>query len=65
MQLCAKMDERFSDLIAETAFLTDYALELRYDVGFWPEKSEVKTASEAAHKIRQLVLSILPEKIHP
>ena len=63
--MSAKIDERFSDLIEETAFLTDYAVELRYDVEFWPDKEEAKDAFEAASKIRHLVLSILPEKIHP
>ena len=63
--LCAKLDERFADLIEETAFLTNYAVELRYDVEFWPEKEEAEAAFEAANKIRQVVLSILPEDMHP
>ena len=63
--LCATIDERFSDLIEETAFLTDYAVELRYDVEFWPEKEEAEAAFEAVSKIRQLVLLILPEEVHP
>ena len=62
---CAKIDERFADLMEETTFLTDYAVELRYDVEFWPDKEEAETAFEAVSKIRQLVLSILPEEIHP
>jgi HEPN domain-containing protein len=62
---CAKIDERFADLVEETTFLTAYAVELRYDVEFWPEKEEAEAAFEAASKIRQLVLSILPEEIHP
>ena len=65
LELCAELNERFSDLVAETAFLTDYAAELRYDIGFWPDKSEAEAASEAADRIRRLVLSILPEDIHP
>jgi HEPN domain-containing protein len=63
--LCAEIDKRFSDLIAETTFLTDYAVELRYDVEFWPGKEDARAAFEAASRIRQLVLSILPEDIHP
>ena len=63
--LCATIDAQFADLADETVFLTDYAVELRYDVGFWPEKEEVEAAFEAASKIRQLVLSKLPEEMHP
>ncbi len=63
--LCASIDKRFAELIEETTFLTDYAVELRYDVDFWPEKQDVEDAFKAASKIRHLVLSILPEDMHP
>ena len=62
---CAKLDEGFADLIGETAFLTNYAVELRYDVDFWPEKEEAEAAFVAANQIKQVVLSILPEDMHP
>lgn len=65
LALCAELNERFADLIAETSFLTNYAVELRDDVDFWPEKEEAKAAFEAANKIKQVVLSILPEDMHP
>ncbi len=51
--------------MSETIFLTDYAMELFYDIEFWPEKGEVEAAFEAANKIKQLVLSSLPEEMHP
>ena len=63
--LCAKLNERFADLIEETAFLTNYAVELRYDAEFWPEKEEAEAAFVAANKIKQVILSILPEDMHP
>jgi HEPN domain-containing protein len=63
--LCATIDKRFADLVEEPSFLTDYAVELRYDVEFWPEMEDLEAAFEAASKIKQLVLSILPEEIHP
>ncbi len=62
---CATINAQFADLADGTVFLTDYAVELRYDVGFWPEKGEVEAALEAANKIKQLVLSSLPEEMHP
>jgi len=65
LRLCATVNRRFTGLIEETAFLTDYAVELRYDVEFWPEIDDVKAAFDAADKIKQLVLSILPQRIHP
>ena len=63
--LCAELNERFADLIEKTTFLTNYAVELRYDVEFWPEKEEAEAAFVAADKIKQVVLSILPEDMHP
>ncbi len=63
--LCAAINAQFADLADETAFLTDYAVELRYDIEFWPEKEEVEVAFEAADKIKKLVLSNLPEEMHP
>lgn len=62
---CAKIDRRFEDLIEETAFLTDYAVELRYDVEFWPDKEEAGAALEAVNKVKHSVLSTLPEQMHP
>ncbi len=60
--LCATIDKRFLDLVEETAFLTDYAVELRYDVEFWPGNEDVKIAFEAANRIKQLILSILADE---
>ena len=65
LDLCATTDKRFSNLVAETLFLTDYAVELRYDFEFWPKKEDTEAAHEAANKIKQLVLSLLPSEIHP
>lgn len=65
LDLCATVDEHFSDLVEESAFLTDFAVELRYDFEFWPEQADAESAFEATSKIKQLVLSLLPEEIHP
>ena len=65
LDLCATIEKRFSDLVEETIFLTDYAVELRYDFEFWPEKEDVEAAFEATNKIKQLVRSLLPSEIHP
>jgi len=65
LDLCATIDKRFSDLVEETVFLTDFAVELRYDFEFWPEQEDVEAAFEAANKIKQLVLDTLPEEVYP
>ena len=65
LDLCSTIDKRFSALVTETLFLTDYAVELRYDFEFWPHQEDVQAAHEAANKIKQLVLSLLPPAIHP
>ena len=64
LDLCATKEERFSGLIEESVFLTDYAVELRYDFEFWPQKEDVTLAYEVVNKIKKLVLSFLPKEIH-
>ena len=65
LNLCAAINKPFTDVMDEAVFLTEYAVELRYDIEFWPEKREVESAFEAANKIKKLVLSSLPEGMHP
>ena len=62
--MCGKIDKRFLDLIEETIFLADYAVELRYDLEFWPDIEDVKVALDATNKIKQLVLLSLPKDLH-
>jgi HEPN domain-containing protein len=64
LDLCAAKGKQFSYLIEESVFLTDYAVELRYDFEFWPQKEDVELAYNAANKIKKLVLSFLPKEIH-
>lgn len=63
LEICGRIDERFINLVAETIFLTDYAVGLRYDFEFWPEMKDVENALEATKKIKKLVMAILPEDI--
>ena len=64
LALCGKIDKRFLALIEETIFLADYAVELRYDLEFWPEIEDVKVALDATNKIKQLVQLSLPDDLH-
>jgi len=65
LRLCSIADIDFLDLIDEASFLTDYAVELRYDLDFLPDKNKVENALKAVIKIKRLVLSLLPENLHP
>jgi len=44
LRLCSIADIDFLDLIDEASFLTDYAVELRYDLDFLPDKNKVENA---------------------
>jgi HEPN domain-containing protein len=65
LEFCAKLDKRFNNLTKDTSFLTAYAVELRYDFNFWPDINRVENALKAVNKIKQLVLSLLPDELHP
>ena len=45
--------------------LTPYAVELRYDFEFWPDRETSAQAVEQATRVRNAVLSSLPEAAHP
>jgi len=45
--------------------ITDYAVEMRYDLEFWPEAMDVSEALGIAEKVHEIVLAALPEKCHP
>jgi hypothetical protein len=45
--------------------LTPYAVELRYDFEFWPDRETSAQAVEQATHVRKAVLSSLPEAAHP
>jgi hypothetical protein len=49
----------------EISDLTDYAVELRYDFDFWPDRQEVVDALELAERVRALVLQFAPKECHP
>jgi HEPN domain-containing protein len=65
MNLCANVNKLFSGLIKETVFLTEYAVDIRYDFDFLPDKDETENALKSVNKIKQLALSLLPKELHP
>jgi hypothetical protein len=51
--------------LTEVAFLSEYAVDARYDLKFAPELPEAEFALKAAEDTRRQVLRILPPEAHP
>ncbi|MCS6883362.1 MAG: HEPN domain-containing protein [Oscillochloridaceae bacterium] len=45
--------------------LTPYAVQLRYDPGFWPDQATAVEALALAERVRTAVLAVLPQAAHP
>lgn len=61
--LCQSIDLSLKTLDISPEELTDYAVEMRYDAEFWPDKKTAEQALEQAIKIRGAIIKRLPEKI--
>ena len=44
----------------QLADITPYAVELRYDPGFWPDRDRALSALEIARNVRELVATVVP-----
>jgi len=49
----------------ELSVLTPYAVQLRYDMGFWPDQATAQQALTTVDRVRAAVLSVLPPSTHP
>ncbi len=49
----------------DLAQLTDYAVAMRYDFDFWPDRPTAEDALEVSQKVWRIVLAALPENCHP
>jgi HEPN domain-containing protein len=49
----------------DLTLLTPYAVQLRYDPGFWPDQATAYEAVTLAQKVRIAVLAVLPSEAHP
>ena len=63
VELCAGFDSSFRALLPEVEPLTPYAVELRYDAEFWPEKEVAEAALVSAKKVKDFVLKRLPPEV--
>jgi len=56
---CAEIPPLFASLTETVAPLTPYAVELRYDHEFWPEKQTAQQAQQAAASVALFVRNLL------
>lgn len=45
--------------------LTPYAVQLRYDLEFWPDRETAEKALNLAEQVRTVVLATVPRQTHP
>ena len=49
----------------DLADLSSYAVEVRYDFEFWPDRVTAEDALSLAAEVRKRVLDVIPEKAQP
>jgi HEPN domain-containing protein len=49
----------------DLAELSSYAVEVRYDFEFWPDRATAEGALSLAAEVRKRVLGVIPEKARP
>ena len=63
--LCEGVDPSMGLSTPEVESLTDYAVLLRYDSEFWPERNVAEDAVRVADHVRATILAALPAKVRP
>ncbi len=64
-QRCRHVVPAFTLTDVDVSELTPYAVELRYDAEFWPNEATAEEALATAQHVRNVVLMLLPEEVHP
>ncbi len=49
----------------DLAELTPYAVQLRYDFEFWPDRTTTEHALYLAEQVRTAILAAIPKEAHP
>lgn len=49
----------------DLTILTPYAVQLRYDAGFWPDQATAEEAITLAREVRAAVLAVIPPRVYP
>jgi HEPN domain-containing protein len=60
-KLCSTVDDSFTSLEVVVEPLTPFAVELRYDAEFWPEKSDALDAERRARTVVEMARSAIGE----
>jgi HEPN domain-containing protein len=61
VEICASVEPSFRSLLDVVAPLTPYAVELKYDADFWPDREVTEEAGLAVSRVRDFVISLLPK----
>jgi HEPN domain-containing protein len=64
-QLCLTLIPALALTDIDLAELTPYAVELRYDFEFWPDRDTTEQAVSIAERVRVAVLAIVPLEAYP
>jgi HEPN domain-containing protein len=63
--LCVAVEPGLCLEDVDLAELTPYAVEMRYDLEFWPDRATARTALELALKVRAAMLALVPAEVRP
>jgi HEPN domain-containing protein len=64
-QLCLTLVPALRITDVDLAELTPYAVQLRYDFEFWPDRETAEQAFNVAERVRIAVLATVPQEAHP
>jgi HEPN domain-containing protein len=64
-QLCLTLVPALQLTDVDLAELTPYAVQLRYDFEFWPDRETAEEALNIAERVRVVILSAVPKEDHP
>ena len=64
-QLCLTLVPTLELTNVDLADLTPYAVQLRYDFEFWPDRETAEQALNVAERVRVAVLAVVPQEAHP
>ena len=64
-QLCIALVPALQLTDLDLVELTSYAVQLRYDFEFWPDRETTEPALHIAERMRVAVLATVPQEAHP
>lgn len=61
--LCQQIDRDIELPLCELVEITDFGVQIRYDLDAWPTQEEARKAVEGAERLREIVLNQMPRDI--